>query len=268
MAFFLVLGLSVACLAPRPARATTFFPQPFPEKVSEAPVIVRGKIGMSYANWAMGPDGTRRIYTFYEVAVDEALKGHAGSGGPTIVIRELGGEKDGVGMRIAGTAQFDRNEDVVIMLGEQNQDGSHDVWGMMMGKYDIERGDDGKEYLKGAGVNEVLRPELRGHEDLMGHREGQHGPDSESKWSIDALRQLIRDQEQEKYKNGPAGKTVGNQAVRPAESKIPEAEATAAAKAPQLQNQDKGMFGAWLWVLMGGAAVVVAVIMGIFRKRK
>lgn len=178
--------------------ATTFVAQPFTEAVQETPVVVRGKIGMSYANWSMGSDGSKKIFTYSELAIEEVLKGTIETSNRTLIIRELGGEKDGVGMEVPGTAQFKRGEDVVVFLGPENLDGSRDIINMMMGKYALERGEDGKEYLVGAGVKSVTPPprELRDHPDDHSKGEEKGGQDDTrlKKWSLDMLRELIKSQ--------------------------------------------------------------------------
>src|ERR1700692_3171205 len=86
-----------------PAAATTFYERPFPSMVEQASIVVRGHVGMSYTGWVEGSDGTTRIHTFTELQIDTLLKGDVT--GRTVIMRELGGEKDGVGMQVMGTAQ-------------------------------------------------------------------------------------------------------------------------------------------------------------------
>ena len=83
--------------------------------------------------------------------MSEVFKGAAQ--GPKLTIRELGGEKDGIGMQIAGAAQFSRGEDVVVTLGPRNADGTYDVRGLMMAKYSLEKDEAGNEYLNGPGLD-------------------------------------------------------------------------------------------------------------------
>src|SRR6185312_17368613 len=86
---FLALFLPTYCFS------TSFYGQPFSQTVDQAPVIVKGKVGMHYSDWGIDPDGIKRIYTYYELKVDEVLKGSANNS--RIIFRELGGEKDGIG---------------------------------------------------------------------------------------------------------------------------------------------------------------------------
>ena len=76
---------------------------------------------MSYPEWGKDSRGTKRIYTFTELQTSEVFKGNASS--PSMVIREMGGEKDGVGLNIPGTSRYDRGEDVVVFLRDKNEDG-------------------------------------------------------------------------------------------------------------------------------------------------
>jgi len=171
-----------------PAWATSFYPQPFPESVQAAPIIVRGKTGMSYADWSSNDAGGRRIYTFYELQPTEILKGQVSASSP-LTLRELGGEKDGVGLTVPGVAQFERGEDTLVFLKERNTNGTYDIQGMMMGKYSFQKDADGTEYLTGMGLNEV-------HSNAPSHLP--------QKWTLEDLRQLIRTQAPAQPQQNPA----------------------------------------------------------------
>lgn len=150
------------------AYATTFYPAPFPSSVYDAPVIVRGTIGTRNSDWNQDADGIKRLFTYYSLQVKEAFKGNIS--GSSIKIRELGGEKDGVGLEVPGASQYQQNEDVIVFLKNQSSDGSYEVEGMMMGKYNIQKDQNNTEYLIGASI------------------------DRNSKWTLNALRNLIREQ--------------------------------------------------------------------------
>ncbi|MEK6578401.1 MAG: hypothetical protein AABZ55_04170 [Bdellovibrionota bacterium] len=184
--FNLVLAALLACSQ---ALATSFYQRPFSETVQDAPQIARGHIGMTYVDWARSPDGTKRLFTYYELTIDEIIKGTISS--KSIQMRELGGEKDGIGMQVAGTAKFTRGEDVVVFLGDKNLDSSYDVRGMMMGKYNINIDEKGQETLVGPGLT---APSGSGivHDD--GHAPGQDDTQVQTTWTMEALRQLVRDQ--------------------------------------------------------------------------
>jgi hypothetical protein len=130
--------------------AATFFTPPFPQSVSEAPVIVRGKIGNTKTEWGKDADDVPRLYTYYDLQTSESLKGDIPSG--TLSIRELGGVKEGVEMHVTGTAQFSPGEEVVVFLKTKNAEGTYDLHGMMMSKFSIKTDSNGTEYLDGPAI--------------------------------------------------------------------------------------------------------------------
>jgi hypothetical protein len=159
------------------AQATSFYPQPFPEAVLQAPTIVRGKVGSTYSDWNSGPENSRQIFTYYEMGVSEVLKGNVPNSA-TITIREIGGEKDGIGMQVAGTAHFSIGEDVVVFMAEKAEDGSFPVHGLMMGKFNLETQSNGTETLVGpAFLNQGGDPQQ-----------------VTKKWTLQDLKNLIRTQ--------------------------------------------------------------------------
>ncbi len=205
----LFLALSVLCALTK-GWAMTFYPTPFPDRVKEAPTIVRGKIGDSSVDWAVGSDGVRRLYTFYPLDVTEALKGEFDE--TSITIREIGGEKDGVGLDIDGAAHFTEGEDVVIFLNDKNSDGSFDVHGMMLGKYNVIRNNNGQEVLAGPGIT--------------------RDESISQKWTIESLRHLIQSQTTQRVKPRLSPKPLSSPSISPVPRKIQP-------PAPVLQPQEE-----------------------------
>lgn len=247
------------------AQATTFFEQPFPETVEQAPNIVRGRVGMSYSNWAVGSDGTRRIYTYTELLLDETLKGNPS--GKTIVIRELGGEKDGVGMRIAGSAQFDRGEEVVVLLNDAGSDGSFDVNGMMMGKYNIERDTNGVEYLVGAGIKETIGEAPESNPEGNHDKHDHNDTGSEKKWTLEAFKQLI--QKQAKNRQPEKNSNKNESLSKDAQIANTPKTTTAVDSAPPLQPKQEGVPSTpWYWIITGLFSLLGVGILIAVRKRK
>lgn len=174
------------------AFASSFYEVPFPDTVRDTPTIVRGRIGKSETQWVTLPDSSKRLFTFYDIEVSESFKGQAKG---LIRIRELGGEKDGVSLQISGSAQFSPGEDVVVMLGSplRGSENTYPLSGMMMGKYTLEKGADGKEYLRGSGLGSSIHPKLR--KENMGAKDLQI--------SLDGLREMIRTQAAEPSRPSP-----------------------------------------------------------------
>jgi len=255
------LKFSLALLAAPVALATSFYEQPFPDAVKDAPVIVRGKVGEETTDWSTAEDGNKRIYTFFEFQVAEVLKGSAD---PKVLrMRELGGEKDGRGMHVAGAAHFSQGEDVVVFLGERNDDGSHDVFGMMMGKYEIKKDLDGSEYLAGPGINSLSDTHgvIRTHEDLK----GQTGTPGTKKWTLESLRTLIASQGDRPKPRDTVSKPVALPPVTPTPEALPPQPELGETTAPQLQSQLAT--GSWgLGLAFGGAALTV--LLWLVRRRR
>lgn len=201
---FTVFGDWASCLA------TSFIEQPFPDTVQEAPIIVRGKVGKTSANWGKGADGGKRIYTFNDLDVQEVFKGHLDT--RSIVIRELGGEKDGIGMQVAGTSYFEPGEDVVVLLSERNSENSYEVRGLMMGKYNLKTDASGKEYLVGPGI-----------------------PSSDThQWTLEALREVIQTQANPPAPS-PSQESQEKDTGMPSKHTVPPSDDTKPS-ASQLQN--------------------------------
>ncbi len=161
--YLFLLGL----VAPPIVHGSSFsIQEDFPDAVQEAPLIVRGTIGMSSADWGTDDEGRQKIYTSLELQVTEIFKGNLDTA--SIIMREIGGQTDGIGMQIAGASEYSPGEDVLMFLNQKNKVGSFDVVGMMTGKYNIEKDSNGIEYLVGLGLV------------------------SSEKWSLDAFRRMIQ----------------------------------------------------------------------------
>ncbi|NDD92414.1 hypothetical protein EBZ37_10050 [bacterium] len=230
-----------------PARATSFIKRSFPDAVKDAPVIVRGVIGMSYSDYVRDPGNNERIFTFYEVTPSEVLKGALADNG-RVIVRELGGSKNGVSMNIPGASSFKRGEEVVLFLGLSNSDGSHNVRGMMMGKYWIESVK-GEEYIVGPGA---LTPEEVEDGGVV-HSE-QANTRSRSTYTMKALRELIHS-ESKSGEGSPASGIPGQApapvasvgAPQPEQSAAPSVEPGTGAQA-EAQRSSRWIWGALLLV--------------------
>jgi|GEM_PF-656775 len=212
-----------------PCLATSFIDQPFPDTIQDAPVIVRGKIGKRSVNWGTAADGGKQIYTFNDLDIEEVLKGQIEQ--KSIVIRELGGEKDGIGMHVAGASHFNVGEDVMVLLSEQNSEGSYNVRGLMMGKYNVERDATGTEYLIGPGISADETFDKKN--------------DSPHPWTLDALRQVIRVQQKNEKENQTTTQNISPSSDQltnhPLQQNVPQTSSSLTkSQAPQLQNPSEG----------------------------
>ncbi|MFT3707772.1 MAG: hypothetical protein QM817_08905 [Archangium sp.] len=74
------------------------------------PLIVRARVARSIAGWDAEH---KRIWTWTEVVVSDQVKGKASG---LILVKQPGGEVDGIGQSVAGVAQFREGEDCVLFL--------------------------------------------------------------------------------------------------------------------------------------------------------
>ncbi|GEM_PF-1695418 len=141
-AFFLFVSLTVSL--PFTLLATTFVDRPMTAVVNEAQAIVRGVVVGTHVDYE--PSGSGRIMTYTRVKIDEVLKGTISE--KEVLVRQPGGAKDGMEMRVAGTAEFKEGEDVVLLLGPfDSRDQSYFLPGLATAKFNVERRKNGDEVL-------------------------------------------------------------------------------------------------------------------------
>lgn len=143
--------------------ATTFANRPLGSVVQEANLIVRGTTGSSASDWGKG-EFKGSIYTYTDFEVTEVLKDTTGklSEGKRIVLKQPGGEKDGVEMSVAATAVFQPGEDVVLTLSAPDpSDESYMVLNLTAGKYNVIEENGQTMIVNSLGGGEVYDPNRR-----------------------------------------------------------------------------------------------------------
>jgi len=240
--------------------ATTFLERPFPDSLQKAPTVVRGIVGKKASQWTELKDGSKRIYTYYTLQVTEVLKGQVEGG--TLQFREIGGSVGGIGMRIAGTAEFDTGEDVVVFLGEKDADASYPLLEMMMGKYSLEKDANGEEHLVGAGMGGG-----HAHADHPGgmHPEGEEVDKKPQKiWTMAAVRELIVQQSgktsAQPHEKGKEIQPTPTPTLDGAPQSAPTAPAAQAAGETISQEEGFLFSPGVLW----GGAVVLGLALGLW----
>ncbi len=248
------------------ALATSFIERPLPETVRETEQIARGKIGRKSVREAQSADGRRRLYTYYELQLSEVIKGSLDlDQTPQILVREFGGEKDGVGMQVPGAAQFESGEDVVLMLGSRNVDDSYDLRGLMTGKFNIEKDEDGTEYLKNAGVSALTHPVARPYQHLLGSNPAET---TRSRVSLNDLREIVRTQASEPPSPSESVNPEASPSVAALDAAVEDGQTDGASpEAPDLQNLEgkKGSGGIPGWVSIAVVATLVSIFFWIYR---
>ena len=164
-------------------------------------------------------------------------------------------------MHVPGVSEFSRGEDVVVFLSRINGEGTFDVYGLMMGKFNVQANSDGTEYIKGPALLNQ-EPNDHGHSDTNNEK-------YPTRWSLNALRELIQTQEAEAASRSPTAlkKTKTVQTIN-ATSSPPglQASPSPSLAAPQLQPiEEPGSSGsAFFWVVLIG--IIFGV--GVFIKKR
>ena len=128
----------VLCLMPRQkALATSMLHQDIASLTQSSDAVVRGKVKATQSRWSADH---KRIITEVTIEVAEFFKG---AGSSTLVVRQPGGEIDGIGQKVSGLASFSEGEEVVLFLERLEAD-KYRVNGMAQGKYRVERSSDKK----------------------------------------------------------------------------------------------------------------------------
>ncbi len=241
-----------------PVWGTSFVEVPFEDAVQDAPLVVRGAVGARFSDWGLARDGRRRIYTYYELIVSERLKGDSGEQ-RLILMRELGGEVDGVGMQVSGVAQFQPDEEVVVFLSPGVPDAkgrtAFDVRGMMMGKFTVKTEEGGDEVLDGAGTSALEHPL---HRQVRRELEAQGDTKPAKKWTLGALRQLIASQGGATPPAPFPGVSVASPS--PVPSALPPSLVEGSASSLQPSSDEEGgspLTRNWLWLLLGGGVALI-----------
>jgi hypothetical protein len=104
------VGAVFVALVSLAASATIVAFETIDEMARRVPVIVRGRVARTVSGW---DDQKRRIWTWTEVVVSDAIKGKPGA---VVLVKQPGGEVDGIGQAVAGTATFHEGEDCVLFL--------------------------------------------------------------------------------------------------------------------------------------------------------
>lgn len=140
-------GLLAAALllVAQTADATILVRMPLEKLGSAAGVVVEGRV-QSVRAVRRGP----RVYTDATVTVTACLRGPCG---PEVTVRQLGGEVDGVGTVLDGTASFAAGDEVMLFLRARS-DGAFAPVGMAQGAFRTER--------DAGGAVRAYRRDLRG----------------------------------------------------------------------------------------------------------
>jgi len=129
---FLRVAALLSALSSFIASATTIRLETLDQMAKRVPLIVRGRVARQFSGW---DDQKRRIWTWTELLVSDPIKGKAPA---VVLVKQPGGEADGIGQAVAGVAQFREGDDCVVFLERApDEPGAFMVTGMAAGKITI-----------------------------------------------------------------------------------------------------------------------------------
>lgn len=238
------------------SHATSFNIRPFSEFTQSASNIVRGTISNVHTENAVTNDGGKTIYTYANLAVKEVFKGSIHSN--NVLIRKLGGTKDGTTLEIPSSPEFVENEDTVLFLSTEKEDKSYEVMGLELGKFGLEE-KNGATILTGGMFNYSQPGQVHDHD---AHTSSDDLTENQKPWSLTDLRALVR-----KQSNPPASKTTNtsqvNRSPSPALSpaNTPE-EKHSNGEHPSHSESSSSSFPYWI-----GGAFLIAVIFFLWKRK-
>jgi len=138
--------------------------------------IVEGTVTHTDVHWN---DAKTKIYTDAYIKVTSTLKGQSVD---TLVVRQLGGELDGIGAMIPGSPRYAAGEELII-FAEDRPDGAVVILGLFQGKcVPYINAETGMTMVRMGSLNKAEAPAVR----LV-------GDDSQAPISYEQLLQLIAD---------------------------------------------------------------------------
>jgi len=119
-------ALLLLLLIPARTPATTLLAMYLDDLTAQSQTVAYGKVVASRVEW----DAAHRwIFTIYTIQPAQYLKGNLGS---SFELREPGGERDGIGMNVAGAPHFEVGQEAVLFVWTDPK-GLHQVTGFEQG---------------------------------------------------------------------------------------------------------------------------------------
>ena len=174
----------------------------------------------------MDPDGIKTIYTFANLEIKDVIKGTVS--GSQIIIRKLGGTKDGVTLEIPSSVEFTEKEDGVFFLGDEQGDHSYEVSSLELGKFSLVE-KNGEEILRG-GIFTYSQPHQGDEHNVMADQIAENL----KPWSIHQLKELVKTQQQS---GAPTTEIQKNIEVSKAPTEIKPDQPISTSSAPSSSKQ-------------------------------
>lgn len=129
---------------PSITKATTFGPFPLASQLRNAEFILHAKVQGS--SWVEMDARINRPFTYWKVQVIDEVSSHPA--GDSVDLRSPGGEINGFGYHIAGSAKFSEGEEIFVIAKSSDRNQVLDIVGLASGKYVVETGADGNKIVR------------------------------------------------------------------------------------------------------------------------
>jgi hypothetical protein len=94
---------------------------PIYDLVSDANLIIRGKVKSIECTW----DSQHKfIYSYVKVGISNFIKGEVDE--REVTIKHIGGVVGNLGLWVSAAPQFEKDEEIVVFLGEKDRSGNYD----------------------------------------------------------------------------------------------------------------------------------------------
>ena len=165
-------ALALAVALSTIASASVVMHETLDEMARRVPLIVRGRVVRTVPAW---DEQKHTIWTWTELSVTDPIKGRPGA---LVLVKQPGGELDGIGQAVGGAATFREGDDCVLFLERApHETDAYMVTGMAAGKILMTqvkglptavRNTDGLAFARPAGgkiAEQVRSPEFLGSPD-------------------------------------------------------------------------------------------------------
>lgn len=127
------------------AFATSFGPLPLTAQMENAPYIYQGKIR---GRWVEIEKNSQKPYTYWNLIDVEILKAPGNENLRELILRQPGGEVGDLGYRVAGSADFNDGEEVIVFAKGTDLPNVREVMSLAAGKYAVENDPKGNTVLR------------------------------------------------------------------------------------------------------------------------
>ena len=199
--------------------ATSFYIRPFSEFTQTTETIVHGTLSNIHTENGLTGDGGKTIYTYANLAIKEVLKGKINSN--QILIRKIGGSKDGLTLEIPSSPELIEGEETVLYLSSEKEDHAYEITGLELGKFGLQE-KNGELILTGGIFNYGNKNDAHPGETL--NNEDPNLKENSQEWSINQLKSMIAKQAPalESVKENLQSPSLTNSSVSISKTELPQ----------------------------------------------